>query len=88
MSAVETDELSEILERARNLSAAARITLARPFWRLWKSRNRPDPRGSCLAIFDAWMPVEKALGLLETGQPPDDAIQRIVDEERGEKYGA
>ncbi|HEU5118517.1 MAG TPA: hypothetical protein VFT74_18050 [Isosphaeraceae bacterium] len=91
MSAVDTDELSEILDRVRNLSAASRITLARRVLETLEvsQPSRPESEASPQPSTRGW-PVEKALGLLKTDRDPpnDEECRRIVEEERWKKYGA
>ncbi len=91
MSAVETDELTEILDRARKLSAASRITLARRVLETLEvsQPSRPESGVASQSSTRGW-PVEKALGLLKTDQDPpnDEECRRIVEEERWQKYGA
>lgn len=91
MSAVESGELTDVLDRVKTWPAPQRLTLAR---RILETLETPDagavgtgrpPEGATRG----W-PADKVIGLLRTDrEPPDDAeCRRILEEERWKKYGS
>jgi hypothetical protein len=91
MSAAESSEVVDVLDRVKTWSAPQRILLAR---RILETLEAPAPGaiggGPPLEGPTRGWPVERALGLLKTDrEPPGDAeCRRIVEEERWKKYGS
>ncbi len=92
MRTVETDNLTEILNRVMTLSPASRITLAKRILETLETSQPIEPKNptSTKTQGTRGWPVERRLGLLKTDRvPPDDEeCRQIIEEERWKKYGA
>jgi len=82
MSAVDTSEMTDILNRIKTWPVPAQITLARHILESIERKSviEPPPRKH---------PVSDLIGLLKTDGPPptDEEVERIIEEERMRKYG-
>jgi hypothetical protein len=81
MSALETNEIAEVLSRVKTWSQPSRITLARCILETLETPAvEPSRRGR---------PVHELIGLGAGGSPPpdDDQVRKWLDEHRTEKYG-